>query len=246
LINWSLANYDDDTISNEKLIDQNFIMPPKSYAVLTTDSNFQIMQYPYAVPGKFVQMESLPSYNNDSSTIYITYFGQVMDKVSYSDEWHFGLLQSEDGVSLERFNFELESNDSSNWHSASETVGFGTPGGDNSQRIDVGAPEGEITLSSTSFSPDGDGFQDALLITYKVGDPTLLGDLVIYDDMGRLVKVLLKDHLLGANGTVKWDGINEEGKKASIGPHIIFFSFFNVNEATNNVKRKVVTVAGQL
>ncbi len=246
LINWSLSNYDDDTIANEKLINQNFIMPPLSYVVLTTDSNFQIMQYPYAVPGKFVQMESLPSYNNDSSTVYLGYFGQIMDKVSYSDEWHFGLLQSEDGVSLERFNLELESNDSSNWHSASETVGFGTPGGENSQTIKVGAPEGEITLSSTSFSPDGDGFQDALLITYEVGDPTLLGDVMIYDDMGRLVKVLLKDHLLGVKGTVKWDGTNEEGKKASIGPHIILFSFFNVNEASSSVKRKVVTVAGQL
>lgn len=246
LVNWSLANYDDDTISNVKVIDQNFIMPPRSYAVLTTDSNFQIMQYPYAVPGNFLQIESLPSYNNDSSTVYLGYLGQIMDKVSYSDEWHFGLLQSDDGVSLERFNFELESNDSSNWHSASETLGFGTPGGENSQNIGIGAPEGEITISSKSFSPDGDGFQDALLITYEVSDPTLLGDLLIYDDNGRLVKILLKDHLLGANGTVKWDGTNEEGKKASIGPHIIFFSVFNVNEATSKITRKVVTVAGQL
>ena len=246
LINWSLANYDDDTISNDKVIDQNFIMAPKSYAVLTTDSNFQIMQYPFAVPGNFVQMESLPSYNNDSSSVYLGYLGQIMDKVSYSDEWHFGLLQSDDGVSLERFNFELESNDSSNWHSASETVGFGTPGGENSQNIGIGAPDGDITLSSKSFSPDGDGFQDALLITYEVGDPTLLGDLVVYDDNGRLVKVLLKDHLLGATGTIKWDGTNEEGKKASIGPHIILFSIFNVNEATSKVTRKVVTVAGHL
>lgn len=246
LMNWSLANYDDDTISNDKVLDQNFIMAPGSYAVLTTDTNFQIMQYPYAVPGSFIQMESLPSYNNDSSTVYLGYLGQIMDKVSYSDEWHFGLLQSDDGVSLERFNFELETNDSSNWHSASETVGFGTPGGENSQNIGIGSPEGDITLSSKSFSPDGDGFQDALLITYEVGDPTLLGDLVVYDDNGRLVKVLLKDHLLGATGTVKWDGTNEEGKKASIGPHIIFFSIFNVNEATSKITRKVVTVSGHL
>lgn len=246
LINWSLANYDEDTIHNIREIEQNFIMAPQSYAVLTTDSNFQVMQYPFAVPGTFLQMESLPSYNNDSSTVYLGYLGQIMDKVSYSEEWHYELLKSDDGVSLERFNFALESNDSANWHSASETVGYGTPGGKNSQSIQPGAPEGTITLSSTSFSPDEDGFQDALLITYEVSDPTLLGDLVVYDDKGRLVKTLFKDHLLGAEGTIKWDGSNEEGKKASIGPHIIYFSVFNVNEATSNVTRKVVTVAGQL
>tara|TARA_B100000508_G_scaffold141097_1_gene147099 strand:+ start:210213 stop:212792 length:2580 start_codon:yes stop_codon:yes gene_type:complete len=246
LNNWSLANYDEDTIDNIRVIEQNYIMEPFGYAVLTTDSNFQIMQYPYAVPGRFLQMESLPSYNNDSSTVYLGYLGQIMDKVSYSDEWHFSLLQSDDGVSLERFGYDLMSNDSANWHSASETVGFGTPGGENSQQIAPGAPEGTISLSSNSFSPDGDGFQDALLITYEVNEPTLLGDLEIYDDKGRLVKTLLKNHLLGANGTIKWDGTNEEGKKASIGPHIIYFSVFNVNEASSNVTRKVVTVAGQL
>lgn len=246
LVNWTLANYDDDTISNIREIQQNYIMAPQSFAVLTSDSNFQVMQYPFAVPGTFVQMESLPSYNNDSSTVYLGYLGEIMDKVSYTEEWHYELLKSNDGVSLERFNFELESNDSANWHSASETVGFGTPGGENSQSIQPGAPEGAISLSSNSFSPDEDGFQDALLITYEVNDPTLLGDLVIYDDKGRLVKTLLKDHLLGGEGTVKWDGSNEEGKKASIGPHIIYFSVFNVNEASSNVTRKVVTVAGQL
>lgn len=246
LINWSLANHDEDTIDNIKVIDQHFIMPPMSYAVLTTDSSFQLMEYPFAVPGTFLQMESLPSYNNDSSTVYLGYLGQIMDKVSYSEEWHFQLLQSDDGVSLERFNFELESNDSANWHSASESVGFGTPGGKNSQSINPGSPEGTISLSSNSFSPDGDGFQDALLITYEVSEPALLGDLEVYDDKGRLVKRLLKDHLLGGNGTIKWDGTNEEGKKASIGPHIIYFSVFNVNEASSNITRKVVTVAGQL
>lgn len=246
LLNWSLANYDEDTIDNIREIDQHYIVSPNDYVVLTTDPNFQIMQYPFAVPGKFLQMSSLPSYNNDSSTVYLGYLGQIMDKVSYSEDWHFELLQSDDGVSLERFNYELASNDSSNWHSASETVGFGTPGAENSQRIAPGTPEGTITLSSSTFSPDGDGFQDALLITYEVNEPTLLGDLLIYDDKGRLVKTLLKDHLLGGTGTIKWDGSNDDGKKASIGPHIIYFSVFDVNKASTTTSRKVVTVAGQL
>jgi hypothetical protein len=246
LKDWWIANYDDDTISNERTIEQHFIMSPSSYAVITTDSNFQIMEYPFAVPGSFVELESMPSYNNDSSTVYIGYLGQVMDRLSYSEDWHFELLQSNDGVSLERFNFDLATNDSSNWHSASETVGFATPGGENSQRVQIGKPDGEITLSTRSFSPDGDGFQDALLISYEVTEPELLGDLIVYDDKGRLIKKLMDDQLLGASGTIKWDGTTDEGKKASIGPHIIYFSIFSVGQGTTQVIRKVVTVAGQL
>ena len=246
LKDWWIANYDDDTISNERIISQHFIMSPASYAVITTDSNFQIMEYPFAVPGRFIELESIPSYNNDSSTVYLGYLGQVMDRLSYSEDWHFELLQSNDGVSLERFNFDLSTNDSSNWHSASETVGFATPGGENSQRVQVGKPDGELSLSSSSFSPDGDGFQDALLISYEVTEPELLGDLIVYDDKGRLIKTLMDDQLLGASGAIKWDGTTDDGKKASIGPHIIYFSIFSIDQGTTQVIRKVVTVAGRL
>jgi hypothetical protein len=246
LKDWWIANYDDDTISNVRTLPQPFIMSPASYAVITIDSNFQIMEYPFAVPGSFIELESMPRYNNDSSTVYLGYFDQLMDKLSYTEDWHFELLQSNDGVSLERFNFDLATNDSSNWHSASETVGFATPGGENSQRVQLGKPDGELSLSSSSFSPDGDGFQDALLITYEVTEPELLGDLIVYDDKGRLIKTLMDDQLLGVSGSIKWDGTTDDGKKASIGPHIMYFSIFSIDQGSTQVIRKVVTVAGQL
>lgn len=243
---WALANYDDDTIANFDVINQHFVIAPKSYVALTTDKNHLVTQYPYAVPDQIVELPDLPSYNNDSSTVYWIYDDTVMDRVSYQDEWHFELLQSDDGVSLEKFDPELASNDRNSWHSASETEGFATPGKENSQSIKPGAPQGEISLSSASFSPDNDGVEDALLITYQVNTPNLLGDLVVYDDKGRKLKTLLSDHLLGAEGTVKWDGTTDDGKKASIGPHIIYFTAFDVNNAAVIESKKVVTVAGQL
>ncbi|PWH85600.1 lamin tail domain-containing protein [Brumimicrobium oceani] len=246
LLNWELGNHKEGEVANQKQITQSYVLGPNDYVVLTSDSNFQLMSYPFAIPGKFLEMPSLPSYNSDSSTVYLLFNDTVMDKVSYSDEWHFSLLNDDKGVSIERFSADEPSNSSSNWHSASETVGFATPGRINSQDMKPNQEEGTLSLSSKSFSPDGDGFEDVLLLTYEVSSPDLLGDLIIYDDKGRVIKTLLKRELLGGTGTVKWEGTREDGTKAAIGPYIIMFDVFDVNSSKTQTVRKVVTLAGRL
>lgn len=246
LKDWELGNHKDDTVGNLKKITQTYVLKPHDYVVLTADSNFQIMNYPFAIPGKFLQMSSLPSYNNDMSVVYLVLNSEIMDKVAYNEDWHFSLINNKKGVSLERFSANQPSNTASNWHSASETVGFATPGRFNSQDIKPNQEGGTLTLSSKSFSPDGDGFEDVLLLTYEVSSPDLLGDLIIYDDKGRVIKTLFKNHLLGGKGTIKWEGTREDGTKAAIGPYIIMFDVFNLDSSKTQTVRKVVTLAGRL
>src|SRR5690554_6178096 len=139
---WELGNHKNDTVANQKKVTKSHVLKPQDYVVLTADSNFQLMNYPVAVPGKFIQMSSLPSYSNDSSTVYLIFNDEVMDKVSYREKWHFSLLQSQKGVSLERFSADQPSNSASNWHSASETIGFATPRRKNSQDMKTGEEGG--------------------------------------------------------------------------------------------------------
>lgn len=245
LYGWELANITNDTIGSNRVIELNYILAPDDYVVITRDSTFQIMNYPFAVPGKFIQLPSLPTYTNSGSTVYLIHEDEVVDEVAYTDEWHFGLLQSQRGVSLERFDPNGASNDPNNWHSAAESVGFATPGRVNSQRLNPGT-NGTLTLSSNTFSPDGDGHEDALLITYELEKPELSGKLVIYDDLGRKIRTLFSEELLGVSGTVKWDGIRDNGNKASIGPYIILLEAFDINSGEKLAMRKVVTLAGKL
>ena len=206
---------------------------------------FQQQTYPFSVQGRFIQLESLPSYNNDSSTVFLLFNDSVVDKVSYTEEWHFSLLQSVKGVSLERFTADGVSNDLNNWHSASEAVSFATPGRINSQVYSVGV-DGELNLSSSTISPDGDGHQDVVLISYQLSEPELLGDLVIYDDKGRKIRTLLESFLFDTNGTIKWDGTRDDQTKAAIGVYIIVFEAFNSITGDSFKTRKTVTVAGRL
>lgn len=244
LMDWRLAHFDNGMVANYQTVSQHFYLAPSEYAVLGSDSSFVKQRYPFAVPGRFVQLET-PAYAVDSGTVLLYYFDQLMDTVSYSNGWHFALLESSDGVSLERVRTEGSSNKRDNWHSAAEAIGFASPGMKNSQDM-KGNLAGDFVLSSNIISPDNDGKDDVLEFTYTMLEPGMLGTLVLYDDEGREVKKIFSNELLGISGRVTWDGITDEHYKASIGTYIAVFTAFALNGQSAVNKRKAFVVAGRL
>ena len=244
LINWGFSNFDDDTISNNKLIANHFILNPNEYAVIGQDSNFVLNNYPFSQIGTFINSD-LPTYSNDSGTVYLVYNNQVYDKVSYKPDWHFLLLDSEDGVSLERINPNSESNTPNNWHSAAESYGFASPGIKNSQYVPI-VNNGSLSLTNEVISPDNDGFEDVLIVNYKMSESGLLGNAKIYDDRGRPIKTIFQNELLGTENSFYWDGLKDDGTKTSIGTYIIIFEAFSTNGNLIYTQKKAFTLAGKL
>ena len=244
LKDWLFANFDDDTISNFKSISSNYLLKPNDFVVLGKDSSFVKQTYPFSVPGKFLYCE-LPTYDNDSSTVYIIYNSEVIDQVSYLDTWHFKLLDNTDGVSLERIDPNGLSSSSFNWHSAAESIGFASPGRKNSQYIPT-LTNGNFNLSSDLISPDNDGYQDVVQLNYQMSETGMLGKVTIYDDRGRLIRTICSNELLGTEGTLSWDGLTDNFVKASIGVYVLFFEAFSTNGGLFFAQRKAITVAGKL
>jgi hypothetical protein len=244
LKDWQLANFDNDTIDNFKIIPSNYILQPNDYVVIGKDSSFVKQNYPFALPGKFLFSE-LPSYNNDSGTVYLLYNSEIIDKVSYLDTWHFDLLDDTDGVSLERIDPSGESSGEFNWHSAAEDVGFATPGRINSQYRPV-VSNGEISLTTDIFSPDNDGYEDVLQISYELASAGMLGKAQIFDDRGRLVRTIFTNELLGTSGTFSWNGVTDHQVKASIGVYVLVVEVFSTDGGVFFIKQKAFTLAGKL
>lgn len=248
LKDWAFAKYENDTIGDGDVIFQNYLLYPGDYVVVGEDSTFVMQNYPAAIPGKFLQSD-LPSYNTDSNTVYllapIPFSNNVMDKLAYSDDWHFRLLDDDKGKSLERIDFNAPTQDQNNWHTAAEAIGFATPGGENSQ-FQPAISSGTLSFTTESFSPDNDGFEDVLQINYELETLGLVGNMKIYDDRGRLVRDLMKSELLGLRGTVVWDGVTDSGTKASIGTYVIVFEAFQVNGGLEYTTRKAFVLAGMI
>jgi hypothetical protein len=244
LFNFQIANYDDDTIANFKQIDEHILIGADEYVVLGEDIAQIAQYYTSVVPDNLYEMD-LPTYSNDSGTVYLIYNNIVLDRVAYSDDWHFRLLDNTDGVTLERIDPNEGSSNGNNWHSAAETAGFGTPGMVNSQFYPAIA-NGDFNYTNDIVSPDSDGYQDVLQINFMMVEEGYVGHFTVYDDRGRLISRVVESELLGSAGTFSWDGVKDDGTKASIGTYVGVFEAFQVDGGVVFAKRIPFVVAGKI
>ena len=241
---WQLANYDEeDGLSNQKVItSQIYTVEAGGYVLVTEDTTDVMMNYIQHGINNFIEAD-LPSYNNDSGTVYLLQVDSAISEFfAYNEDMQFPLLSTVDGVSLERLDIAREVNDLGNWHSAAETVGFGTPGLENSQYYPTLGAMGEVNTDPEIFSPDNDGYNDILNINFSFTEPGLVGTIRIYDANGRDVKELVTNELLGLTGTFTWDGTTDKGEKARIGAYVILFEAFNISGDVS--RHKLTTTLG--
>ena len=244
-----LATEDDLTgeIASVKNISaEGFLLFPEAYLVLSINPDIVKQQYFTTNPDGFIKMESLPSYNNDAGVVILATKGlEIIDRFVYEEAMHFPLLNSFDGVSLERINFDRPSEDLTNWHSAAEDVGFATPGYKNSQFSEVVVIDDPITIDPEVFSPDNDGTDDFLNISYRFESPGNMVNITIFDSRGRLVRNLVNNGMPGTEGVFTWDGISDDNQKAPIGMYIVFIEIFDL-EGGNKKYKKTAVVGGKL
>lgn len=240
LAGWKLANETDGVIGNATMITAvAFLLMPGEYALITESADNSAEQYPLSQTDRFVEAD-MPSYNNGEGVVVLQdALGDTLDRFAYNDDLHFQLLNSTDGVSLERVNPDRPATDNTNWHSASEAVGYATPGYRNSQFSENPTPSGELTIDPAIFSPDNDGYQDLLTVAYKLDEPGFTGTMIVLDVAGREMVKLLENELLGTLGSVSWNGIMESGDLARMGPYVVVFEAF---DPQGNVERFRETV----
>ena len=240
LYNWKLANWDDGITDNFKAITVHELMRPGDYIVLTKDSSDIQSNYLNAIFGNFVQLASLPTYSNDSGTVFLILpdlDSTVCDYFRYDEDFQFALINNPDGISLERIDFDRPTNEPTNWHSAAESVGWATPGLENSQYYPGQLANDAVSVDPEIFSPDNDGIDDVLNINYTLANPGFVGSVTIFDANGRLIRNLVQNELLAAAGTVSWDGLNNKREKARIGMYIVYFEVFDLEGNVSSVKK---------
>ena len=201
---------------------------PANYLALTKDTNGVFPWFNIQCSECFLQMEKFPSFNNDFDyVVLLDEKMQVIDELFYTEKMHHPLLAEEKGISLERISFTQKTNDAKNWHSASTTSGYGTPGYMNSQvEIEIKSSP-NIVFTPESFSPNFDGYNDEYKIQYELEKPGYVANISIFDATGKFVMKLVNNEILGTSGTIEWDGRDQTGQQNSLGVYIVLVEIFN-------------------
>jgi hypothetical protein len=229
----------------ETITEDGYLLFPQTYIVLSKDGNEVKHQYMTSNPKGFLNVVVLPSMNTTDDVVTLSdKTGNVIDNFKYTSKMHFPLLVSTKGVSLERIDFNRPTDDRTNWNSAAEAVGFATPAYLNSQYLQADGGSG-WAIPNPLFSPDNDGYNDVLNISYKLDEPGKAANVFIYDSKGRLIRHLVRNEQLATDGVISWNGINDDNEKATIGIYVIYIEAFNLSGKVNKYKLSC-TLAGKL
>lgn len=218
---------------------------PQEYLVITEDAAIVEQQYLSKQPGAFAEIASMPSFPDDKGTVVLLNTqGKIIDELKYDEHWHFKLIDNDEGVALERIDYNTPTQDAGNWHSAATNTGYGTPGYQNSQFRTSVQVQGSITVSPGIFSPDNDGFDDFATVNYRFPDAGYVCNIIIFDANGRPVRYLTRNALCGLNGYFRWDGLDEKNTKLPIGAYIVYTEIFNAQGKTNRFKNALILARG--
>jgi hypothetical protein len=239
-----------DTITNvlkdtETITDEGYLLFPENYLVISENGAAIKQNYLTINPKGFLDIIDLPSMNTDDDVVTLSDANfNVIDNFKYSVKMHFPLLVNTKGVSLERIDFNRPTDDKTNWNSASEGVGFATPAYRNSQYLQADGGSG-VSIPNPLFSPDNDGYNDVLNISYKLDEPGKAANVFIYDSKGRMIRHLVRNEQLATDGVISWNGINDDNEKAPIGIYVVYVELFNLSGKINKHKLSC-TLAGKL
>ncbi len=232
-----LANFYGSGTDIEPIVSDKVIQPG-DHLVITEDAADLSQQYNVAHPHHLIE-SNLPALDDDRGNVSLLYSSVsenvVIDDINYDEEFHSPFLKSLDGVSLERLS-AVDHGDSEehNWHSASRAAGYATPTAPNSQQRSEADPREQFALISTTFSPDGDGYEDFLDIQYQmIGQGNLL-NILIFDVAGRKVKTLVDNYSLSNEGHITWDGSDDSGAKSGFGTYVLLFELFGDHGERNH------------
>lgn len=214
---------------------------PGAYLAITTNSRNVRDNYPVKFDGSLVELSTLPGFPDKSGKVFVLDDQEnILDQLIYDEKWHSPLVKNPEGVALERIDQKGASQNPGNWNSASSAAGFGTPGYRNSHYVDGSLSSGSLTVQPPVFSPDGDGFEDIVRISYKMETSSTYGEIAIYDSRGIFTHQLYMHGMLGLEGSRYWNGFLSSGNPAKPGLYIVILKAFDANGKTRKVIKPLV------
>ncbi len=236
-----LANVDaSGNVTNQFTLGaENALLLPGEFLVVGLERTELCAKYSCA-KRRFYSETATPSMPDAEGNIALTNAALlVLEQVNYSEDWHHQLISSADGVSLERIHPALKSNEASSWHSAASAVNYASPGRVNSQFSGNAVGQGSISVQSSTVSPNNDGQNDVLLLTYNLPQSAVLS-VVIFGVNGVQMATIADQLLTENSGTLSWDGTDENGQLAASGIYIVLAEWFTPSGEKGMQKLNIV------
>lgn len=224
-----------------RVVDYSRLIFPEDCIVICKDSLAIVEKYEPEFPFLVVSNSKFPNLPQDGVFALCLADGTIVDCVAYSQKMHSDLIADPHDVALERIMTAGNSSDQSNWTSAAGLYGFATPTMRNSQNRDgVIGTQNEIEMTTRIFTPNGDGIDDEMIVSFKLGDCEWNATMTIFSSAGLPVCRPYNNRPMPASGQLLWNGTNEDGQLQAPGTYIVLISLYQNAGKTRQWKRSCV------
>lgn len=210
-----------------------FKVPSGGYVLLTKNQEGVSSFYLISSPDVLHELR-LPVLANTASTLVLLQAAdaKVIDEVSYAKGWHAAWVKNEKGIALERIDPDRPTQEASNWTSASETAGYGTPGYRNSQ---FGAEQAETPtgIEAPVYSETTGEYG----INYYLDQPGYSCRAWVFDTAGRRLAEVANQTLSGREGCFTWSGRASDGSRLTPGVYLFYADLYHTSGKVKAYKR---------
>ncbi|NOR45285.1 MAG: hypothetical protein GQ534_06825 [Candidatus Delongbacteria bacterium] len=197
----------------------DILLSPNDFFVLA--ENNRIYDFYAVVPEKVYINGSLPGLNNDLDCIYILdKLNFTVDSILYSD------FNDDNGISVEKINPEFNSSILSNWVLSVSTA---TPTKENSVFQDPydNNNENNFSLYPKTVTPNDDGNNDNLIISYDFDSAYIYLTVKIYNIKGQQVAIPANSLYTSSKNDFVWNCKDSKGMTVKTGAYICFLNVKN-------------------
>jgi len=221
-------------------VSSGFLLFPNEYVALCKHKTITEEQYFIPYPNRLIQCDSLPSYTNSSGVVLLSDKSfNTIDRFQYSEKMHYPLLTSVSGISLERVSFDRETQNENNWKSAAESVGFATPGYQNSQFSNNSTYEEQLKIVPEVFAPHQTGCSDYVEIHCAFEESENRVSITIFDRNGNLIKTIANNQICAWNEVFLWDGVSDKNYRVPPDLYVIKMDYWNLNTKRKTIRKTV-------
>lgn len=110
---------------------------------------------------------------------------------------------------------------------------------------DVPLPEGDDIFFAPLerlFSPDGDGYQDVLIIAFNGVPEETKARVCIYDLSGRKIRDLMRGNPIDMSGSMTWDGKDDKDRLCPRGNYLIHVDLYGQQGFRKSMRRTCTIV----
>lgn len=179
-----------------------WLIKPQELLCFTNEKSKILNQFPCSQKHQIIEKNEFPNFSSEKGQLKLIQLNMGVDiknELNYSDIMHSSFYSETTGISLEKLNETLKSKEQNSWTSATQSFQYGSPGIENSVKINF-----EKTSGKTHFNLRKNTIHDleSLILDYSFNVAGYIINASIYNKNGFLITNCIQNYRASNEGII--------------------------------------------